>query len=316
MNTDFEYSFIRYLISKKSVDDRALNRHVWDTLNASLSNSSSGNPLQILEIGAGIGTMIVRILEQGLVDHAEYEAIDIEEQNIAHALLNLPIWGQEKGFNFEQAQAGGRLSGENVQLDFHLEAVDLHDFIASHTGKRTWDLIIAHAFLDLVEVPRIIPGILNLGADDCLYYFSLNYDGLTVLEPEIQPEYDQRILAAYNQTMDQRRVAGRLSGDSQSGRHLFGYLVDADVQIIAAGSSDWVVYPQPGGYPHDEAYFLHYLIHTIFQALRDQSDIDQERFRAWIAERHAQVDRGELVCIAHQIDILAQNPGGRHSIVG
>jgi hypothetical protein len=32
--------------------------------------------------------------------------------------------------------------------------------------------------------------------------------------------------------------------------------------------------------------------------------LDPVRFEAWIAERHAQIERGELVYIAHQLDFF------------
>jgi SAM-dependent methyltransferase len=309
--TELEYSFIRYLTAKKGVDDRALNPHVWDALAASLPDTSPENPLQILEIGAGTGTMIERMIERNLFDYAEYIGIDVQEQYINYAKHHLPIWAREQGLIFEIHKTWGRIIGNNVQIDYQLEAIDLYEFIAEYKGRRTWDLIIAHAFLDLVDVPRVLPSVLNLGAAAGLFYFSLNYDGLTVFEPAIQPDYDRQVLATYNQTMDQRLVDGKTSGDSQTGRHLFNHLAAAGAQIIAAGSSDWVVHAQPNGYPQDEAYFLHFIIHTIHDALKDNPDIDQGRFRAWIEDRHTQVDRQELAYIAHQIDFVAKNSGNR-----
>jgi hypothetical protein len=51
-----EYSFPHYLLSKQSVDDRALNRNVLDSLKANLRAA----PIRIIEVGAGIGTMLAR----------------------------------------------------------------------------------------------------------------------------------------------------------------------------------------------------------------------------------------------------------------
>jgi hypothetical protein len=62
------YSFIRYLEAKKSVDDRAINRHVWQVLSGSLPQTSPEKPLRIVEMGAGIGTMIERMIEWELLD--------------------------------------------------------------------------------------------------------------------------------------------------------------------------------------------------------------------------------------------------------
>lgn len=53
-----EYSFPRYLLAKQTVDDRALNKDVFAALNANLPAA----PLSIVEIGAGIGTMLRRLV--------------------------------------------------------------------------------------------------------------------------------------------------------------------------------------------------------------------------------------------------------------
>ena len=65
------YSFPRYLAAKKTVDDRALNAHVWQALRQQMPTSPA-----ILEVGAGIGTMVERLAEQQFISSATYTAID------------------------------------------------------------------------------------------------------------------------------------------------------------------------------------------------------------------------------------------------
>ena len=55
MNTD---NFQGYLLTKQSVDDRALNKDVLATLKAHLPPA----PFSIVEVGAGIGTMPVALM--------------------------------------------------------------------------------------------------------------------------------------------------------------------------------------------------------------------------------------------------------------
>ena len=60
MSIPITYSLSRYLAAKKSVDDRALN---WQVLAAPGSGSATSDPqqpLRILEVGAGIGSMVER----------------------------------------------------------------------------------------------------------------------------------------------------------------------------------------------------------------------------------------------------------------
>jgi hypothetical protein len=164
----------------------------------------------------------------------------------------------------------------------------------------------------LEALPRLLAEAGPLLKPGGLFYSTITFDGATILQPEIDLELDARIEALYHQTMDERITADQPSGDSRSGRHLFGHLRDAGVELLDAGGSDWVVFAGPGGYPADEAYFLHFIVHTIQTALQGHPRLDAARYAArfadWIEQRHQQIERGELVYIAHQLDFLGRLP--------
>ena len=75
---------------------------------------------------------------------------------------------------------------------------------------------------------------------------------------------------------------------------------------LAAGASDWVVFPHGGRYPAEEAYFLQFILYFFESSLTGHPDLDAAAFHAWLARRRAQVERGELVYMAHQMDFLAK----------
>jgi hypothetical protein len=300
------YSFQRYLAAKKSVDDRALNRHVWQTLASNLPAASPERPLRVLEIGAGIGTMAERLWDWGLLGSGAYTGIDAQSENIALGRTRLKSWAIDQ--NYQALSTGERLicrKGDQQAL-LDLQAVDLFDFMAREVGRHTWDLLIAHAFLDLVNLPSTLPKLFSLLPPGGLFYFSLNFDGATLLEPPVDPYFDDLVQRLYHRNMDERLANGLPSGDSRSGRHLFAHLRASGAQVLAAGASDWVVFPGSQGYPGDEAYFLHFIIHTIDMALTGHPELDSNRFSAWLKERHAQIEREELVYIAHQLDYVGQ----------
>ena len=304
------YSFTRYLAAKKSIDDRSLNQHVWAQLAAALPASSPENPLRVIEIGAGIGTMIERTLEQGLLRDTDYIAIDNQAENLATAHLRLEKWAHTRNFEMQSSPGQIFMGKGQHRVAISLKHADVLDWISGQDAAEPGaDLLMAHAVLDLLDVPAILPGLLGLLAPHGLFYFSLNFDGLTLLEPVIDPELDDLIPFLYHRTMDERLVDGRPSGDSRTGRHLFTHLENAGADLLAAGASDWVVHPVRGGYPGDEAYFLHFILHTIQLALRGSPQLDPIRLDAWVAKRHAQVERGELVYIAHQMDVLGKMRG-------
>jgi hypothetical protein len=106
--------------------------------------------------------------------------------------------------------------------------------------------------------------------------------------------------------MDERLVNGQPSGDSQTGRHLFGALKAAGVEVLAAGSSDWLVFPQGGGYVEDEGYFLLHILQMIEGSVSGKAELDAGKLSQWLSERRVQVERGELVFMAHQLDFFGR----------
>jgi SAM-dependent methyltransferase len=303
------YSFTRYLSAKQSVDDRALNQHVWQSLAAALPCATPERPLHILEVGAGLGTTVERLYTGGMLTNAIYTAIDIEPTLIAEARRRLLQWAAAQGLQVQHnspEQIQVQRPGQDITVA--VEAIDLFRFIAREQGQRTWDLLIAQALLDLVDVPTTLPVLLSLLRPGGLLYCPITFDGSTIFQPELDPDFDAAIEACYHQTMDRRLVAGKPSGDSRTGRHLFAHLQATGAEVLAAGSSDWVVFAGANGYPADEAYFLHFIIHTMHTALTGYPDLDAGRFTAWIAQRHTQVEQGTLVYMAHQLDLLGRVP--------
>jgi hypothetical protein len=108
--------------------------------------------------------------------------------------------------------------------------------------------------------------------------------------------------------MDERVRFGRPAGESRAGRHLFGHLRAAGASILSAGASDWVVHPVETGYAADEAFFLHSILDTIAGALAERPEIPPDTLADWIALRRQQIDRAELVFLAHQLDFCGRRP--------
>jgi hypothetical protein len=220
----------------------------------------------------------------------------------------LPQWGLTEGFVVkDEGQQQLHFQRDQQDVTVVLETIDLFGFIAREWGRRTWDLLIAHAFLDLMDVPTTLPLLFSLLKPGGLFYFTIVFDGATILQPEIDPALDAQIERLYHQTMDQRVIKNQRSGDSQAGRHLFHHLQAAGAELLDAGSSDWVIFAGPSdGYQADEAYFLHFIIHTIDTALARHPHLDTNHFNAWITQRHEQIEQGKLVYIAHQLDFVGR----------
>ena len=295
-----EYSFPHYLLSKQSVDDRALNKDVLHALKAHLPQQ----PIRIIEVGAGIGTMLRRLIRWDVIQQGEYVLVDEMAENIEYASDWIPQWAGEAGWGVERsAHLSGqlRMFDEAHDVRIHLEQADVFDFIQKNKAQA--DLLIAHAFLDLLPMPESLPKLLSLTKS--LAWLTINFDGVTTFEPATNAVLDERIERLYHQTMDTRPSGG----DSKSGRHLFGHLRSAGADILAAGASDWVVHAVNGKYLDDEKYFLHFILHFFEESLTGHPELGADVFADWLKERGAQIERGELVYIAHQMDFLVKrNP--------
>ena len=290
--------FPRYLLAKRTVDDRALNRQVWQKLVEVLDSLGQEGPLRVLEVGCGIGTMVERIVEWGLTTRADYTGLDIDPEYIKVALNRLGSWGKSQGW--EAIQYPGKLDIQNEDRHWEIE-FKVAD-ITTYQNEQKYDLVISHAFLDLLDIPKVLPKLKSMVCRGGLFYFTINFDGLTVFEPVSDPALDAKIIRIYHQTMDERLVNGELSGDSRSGRHLFNYLRDIGAQVLAAGASDWVVFPTEDGYPADEAYFLHCILYFIENSLCRHPELDLEDLDRWFSERRSQIHNRTLSFIAHQLD--------------
>ena len=286
--------FTKYLEAKKAIDDRSLNHGVWEKMVEAAEKPGSAVRPKILEIGCGIGTMLQRMIERGVLTNSVYTGIDIDPELIFRAKMR---WR-------DHTSAFLSLSVTNPDVSF--EVSDMFDFVASNREGERYDILIANAFMDLVDPASSIPLLLSLLNPGGIVYFTLNFDGVTIFEPVLEKDLDALIVRLYHETMDNRRINGKPSGTSSAGRILPLVFRDCRVETIAAGSSDWVLVPGTEGYNADETYFLHFIIRTVHDALLSHPVLDKHELSRWTGIRHDQIDRGELIYIAHQIDILGR----------
>ncbi len=298
-------SFSRYLRAKKPIDDRSLNRWVYETLINSLKVKSRKQPLDIMEIGCGIGTMVERLWDWGLVPAASYTAIDREPGLIGEARERLKDFADRRGLTVSEPEGRLRLQGPGRDWLITLQANDYLAFSRQQAGKSPADLLLAHAFLDLVELDTGLPRLLSLLRPGGWYYFTLIFDGVTIWQPPVDPLFEEQLVLMYHQSMDERE--GGRAGHSQTGRRVLAELSRVAGGVLAAGSSDWVVWPAAtGSYPDDEAFFLEYLLETMQRALSARPELDQNRLQTWLSRRRAQLAAGELIFLAHQLDVCGR----------
>ncbi len=270
------FSTQRYLAAKQTVDDRALAPAVLDHLRQDVTNSPA-----VLEVGAGIGAMVARLLRRDLLSGSvRYVAVDLDADSVALARERLPAWARAAGYDVRRPD--GTRSADLVFADgTHPERLALTlrtadavavaetvaDAAADDDGAGTttvtpdddapftapaagYDLLVGAAFLDLLDWPAVasLVGAVRPGGH-C--YFPITFDGTTTFAPPADPDdvaFEARLERAFHDHLD----AGR--GTSRAGRRALARLPGAGVSVVAAAGSDWRVAPGPGSVtPPDDA---------------------------------------------------------------
>lgn len=300
------YSYPRYLKAKKTVDARALNHRVWSRFVEEVIPQDA-SPIRILEVGAGVGATVERVvdaLESRTVDALDITIVDLEAANIEAAQDALRTWAQDRGYAVSGPRPQVWTDGP-IDVSIRFQTADLFDFAAAHEGP-SYDAIVAQAVLDLLPMSRALRALGSLLGPRGLWYLPIHFDGSTVFEPLVDPDLDARVERLFHESMaDPEAEQGERVG-AHCGRRLLGHFRDADATLLEAGSSDWVVFPTDGTYPGDEDYFLHHILQFVETELTGHPALDPAAFADWIATRRRQIEAGELIYIAHQLDVLAR----------
>jgi SAM-dependent methyltransferase len=250
--------------------------------------------------------MIERLLERVQLGEAEYVALDADPAHLPIAARRLEAWAGEHGALWTaSADDTWRIDGQGTQLEIRWVTASL---FADALPDAPFDVLLAHAFLDLVDLDRALARLLPRLRPGGLFLFTLNFDGLTAFLPEDEPALDRAIVEAYHATMDARRDDGRPAGSSRTGRHLLAELPRRGAEMLAAGASDWIIFPGWDGYDRDEEIVLETMVGFVEESLGREPAFDRSSLSRWVARRRRQIKSGELIFLAHQIDVLGRMP--------
>lgn len=340
--------YARYLRAKRSVDDRALNLHVLNTLQKHLTNHATSLPntkpqLHVVEVGAGIGEMFLRLHDMNVFSayhSVHYTLVDIKPHLLVEARHVIALLGDPLALNDDPSVSADHLtascsatdsgvhheSGAGSLEDASLSSVTLagNCTVSFHAGDAisflaeraaTFDLVIASAVLDLWQLDVSLPPILSAldPAGARVYYFPINFDATTDFFPPTSegPTFDSAVEQAFHRAMGTRLTAGYTTQAAHTGRRLIPTLASIGSPVKTAGASAWIVSPQsdPSGpaYSGDEAFFLSCIIDFIEATGAESGEhpfCSREAFARYIAYRRNQIVKAELIYIAHNIDVF------------
>lgn len=327
-------SFRRYLRAKRTVDDRALDRRLVGLFRERLgeraaeagpseSVADSGS-LRVLEVGAGIGTMVPRLIDWEVLPpgRTRYVAVDRDGDTLGGVAPFLREWAADRA-DISIADAGSSADSETIVVESPTRTVTVEPVVGdaaayAESTAGEWDALIGMALLDVLGLDKLDP-LLDALAPGGIYYFPITFDGGTRFRP-VHPD-DRAVERLYHRHMDEKP-----GGNSRAGSAALARLREADGStLLGVAGSDWVVRPGESGnrYPGDEAYFLRHLLTTVEDAVgeviatknqtgaADSSTLSAVDLDAWLRDRRSQVDRGELTYLTHQLDLLGRVDGER-----
>ncbi|MGK2904818.1 MAG: class I SAM-dependent methyltransferase [Desulfuromonadales bacterium] len=294
---DETFDYPEYLAIKQAIDDRSLNPSVWQALAASLTSQVGSHGFMILEIGAGTGSMIIRLLDAGLLGHCQYVAVELEPGFARVAENELSVWARAHGYRMEVfGLSRWTLEKDEKVIAIQWLAADILE-LASVFEPGYFDLLIGHAIIDLLPVPACMPGLLNLVKPGGGYYFSLNFAGVTSFSP-VHPR-DLEITEAYHRDMDSRFSDLKWRA-SQTGQLLGSWLKEQGHLVLAEGDSDWQLFSGPIPSAANNR-FIGNILDTMAKALAGLEGLEE-----WLNLRRRQADSGNLLFFAANRDYFGR----------
>jgi hypothetical protein len=248
--------------------------------------------------------MVRRLLRCGLHGSQSITALDPDA-----ALLDIAasrIAGELAGRGYRVLRHGRGIAGEGVdhRIVVHLPCATVIEFHPEGAGR--FDLITAHALMDVLPLEAVLSRFSGWLAPGGLLYATLVYDGDTALFPAYRDQaFEATLLAAYDASMERRRVQSESTGGAHAGRRVLGALWRSGFERVAYGSSDWNITPLDGRYRGRDGDVLRALLGFIHNECAREASINGPRLACWYTERCAEIERAELGMIVHQLDILA-----------
>ncbi len=322
-NDPLPFDYAEYLEAKAPLDNRCRNPRVWSSF---LRCARGMESPRLLDLGTGTGMLLRRLIgtDSGF---SELWGVEKNGRLCLHAFDAVSARLADAGYRVRERSrsgSGGRITGERegcpVTVVIRQGDALVPASLPEEAGR--FHCITANAFLDLVPLDIAVDRLRSLLREGGLVYAAVNYDGITALFPECEDqEFEEALIGEYNRSMDAKtpdRVpagdpggvtagdpGGVTAGGSRTGTLFLRSLLRGGFTLLAAGPSDWTIFPAGNGYQKGEEFFLNCLLSMMYREGR-LSFLAGSSLDRWLACRRRHLDEGKLGLLTHQVDVLGR----------
>lgn len=283
-----------YLEAKQRIDEVSFNSRCRASLDAAATTAATragaeGRPVEVVELGAGTGPTAERFARWGIDARLESTGV---------------VWRAWESNPRHAESIRQRLAAYAWISEVHVSTDDLLDLIDARPASA--DIVVGQAIMDLFAPPDgadVLAATLRPGG---IAWLPITYDGYTAVGPTPDADLDRRILDRYERTMRRTPRAGGAAMAAGASHLAHAIHHHDDLELIAAGSSDWVLLPGPPR-SEDERTLLARMLRFIEDAV-PVGEIPS--VSPWIAARRDELERDELALVVHQLDLVVRRRMG------
>lgn len=261
----------------------------------------------ILDLGTGSGTLIRRLLDLPGLASATFYGLDLNRDLLETARRQTAALLRAQGFAVRGGDQVVVATKGDRAVEIHLLSGDLFDEkLVATLEKLPLAGMTAHAYLDRVPLEATMEIAARLLKRGGFFYSAINYNGMTELLPLFEDRsFEERLIAAYNRALDERRYHSLPTGGSRTGGLLYEEAANHGFRVEGFGSSDWSIFPWEGSYTREAETFLNSLLLELYEEGLRHPEIDRLLLARWYAHRNQSIDERALALLVHQTDIFA-----------
>jgi SAM-dependent methyltransferase len=301
-----------WLAARRPFDEAALDERAIRTIRRWADGRRDADPLRVVDLGSGVGAALQRALPWLGDGPCLAFAVDTDQSLLATA----PTTWRERGWAVHplgESMDAGRSPYEVVRdgqcatvIPLITDALAPLD-MAGGPADGSIDLVLAHAFADLVPLDRLAARVHALLRPGGLAHLALTYDGETVFEPTDDAPLEARIIAAYHRHMDASQAESESYGGSTAGRRVAPAFEAAGLRMLRAAPSIWQVRSDPGEGVAARA-VLSCLIRFVVDSQSHPGEARSDEITHWERSKCAALAAGELSVRVRHVDVLATKP--------